>query len=236
MTLRTLTTIALFLATAACTSPGQQNQPSSKTDTISHPSSSQADSTPHNAVSSDEDRLVAQADSGRTAGSDSAKVWVLEISDLECPYCRSWHTTTYPTLRDEYIKTGKIRYAFINFPLSMHENALAASIAAMCAGAQGKFWAMQDAVFATQPQWGRMSDPAPLFARIASEIGIDRDRWSACLSSSKIAALIAADQARASRMGVRATPTFLVNDKLIEGAVPIEPLRRAIDEALGTAK
>jgi protein-disulfide isomerase len=235
MTLRTLTTIALYLATAACTSSGQ-NQSSSKKDTISHPSSSQTDSTPHKAVDSAEDRLVAQADSGRIAGSDSAKVWVLEISDLECPYCRSWHATTYPTLRDEYIKTGKIRYAFINFPLSMHENARAASIAAMCAGAQGKFWAMQDAVFATQPQWGRMSDPAPVFERIASEIGIDRDRWNACLSSPKIEALIAADQARASRMGVRATPTFLVNGELIEGAVPIEPLRRAIDEALAAAK
>src|SRR5205085_7650403 len=76
--------------------------------------------------------IISRADAGRTAGSEGAKVWLIEISDFQCPYCRQWHDSTYPTIRREYVDAGKVRMAYVNLPLSMHANAMPAAEAAMC--------------------------------------------------------------------------------------------------------
>jgi protein-disulfide isomerase len=230
------TAAALAVALTACANPGKQHD---SMDSAAAAKAADTAATPTSAATTapaNDSQLVARADSGRTAGSADATVWVLEISDFQCPYCKGWHDNTYPTLRDEYIKTGKIRFAFVNFPLDIHAHATGAATAAMCAGAQGKFWAMQSALFATQREWGNAPSPTQAFARLASNIGVDANSWKTCMSSPGIKALIAADQYRVAQAGARATPSFLINGKLIQGAVPIEPLRNAIDAALAESK
>ena len=106
------------------------------------------------------DSNITRADLARIQGSASAPVWVIEVSDFQCPYCKQWHDQTYAAFRDQYVKTGKVRLAYVNFPLSSHAHAWPAAESAMCAGAQGKFWQMHDALFTTQNKWEAMGLPA----------------------------------------------------------------------------
>ncbi|HXG72410.1 MAG TPA: thioredoxin domain-containing protein [Gemmatimonadaceae bacterium] len=182
------------------------------------------------------DPIVTRADLGRILGDSTAKVWVIVVSDFQCPYCRQWHHESYSALRDEYVTTGKVRLAFVNYPLSQHANALPAAQAAMCAGEQGKFWQMHDAIFVNQARWASLPSVDTLFASLARGAGVDTKRWSACLASDAMRPLIQADQSRTSAAGVRQTPSFLIGERLLAGAVPMTAMRATIDSALAEAR
>jgi len=172
-----------------------------------------------------------KADLARIQGSPDAPVWVIEISDFQCPYCKQWHDETYSVLRDEFVRTGKVRLAYINFPLAQHQFAWPAAESAMCAGAQGKFWEMHDALFNTQSRWEVLPSPATFFDSLARAQGVDSGRWRQCIQSGKMRAWIQADHDRAQTAGAASTPSFIIGDKLLVGAQPIEEFRRAIDSA-----
>ena len=182
------------------------------------------------------DSLAKIADASRIQGSPTAKVWVIEVSDFQCPYCKQWHDATYQTVLNDYVKTGKVRMAYVNFPLSIHANAHQAAISAMCVAAQNKFWQMHDALFASQSSWETLADPTAAFDSIAKSVGANEADYHACLSSPAIAALVAGDQERARSGGVVATPSFWVGGKLIEGAIPTDQMKAAIDQALAAAQ
>ena len=177
------------------------------------------------------DSNITRADLARIQGSTTAPVWVIEVSDFQCPYCKQWHDQTYPMLRDQYVKTGKVRLAYVNFPLSMHAHAMPAAEAAMCAGAQDKFWQMHDALFTTQTRWESLDTPGAVFDSLAQATGVDMKRWRDCVSSGKMRPLIDADHDRAQRAGASATPSFMIGNKLLTGAQPLDELRKAIDSA-----
>ena len=179
-----------------------------------------------------QDSNITLADLARIEGSASAPVWVIVVSDFQCPYCKQWHDTTYPALQSEFVRTGKVRVAYVNFPLNSHAHAWPSAEAAMCAGAQGKFWQMHDAIFDSQQRWATGSAPAPVFDSLARATGVDMQRWRSCVSSGVTRPLIQADFQRASSAGVRSTPTFLIGDEVLAGAHPIASFRRAIDSAL----
>ena len=178
------------------------------------------------------DSNITRADLARIQGSSSAPVWVIEVSDFQCPFCKQWHDQTYPMLRDQYVKTGKVRLAYVNFPLAMHAHAMPAAEAAMCAGAQDKFWPMHDALFSTQTRWETLDAPGPVFDSLAQTTGVDMTHWRDCVSTGKMRPLIDADHDRASRAGASATPSFMIGNKLLTGAQPLDELRKAIDSAM----
>ncbi|HEY1951346.1 MAG TPA: thioredoxin domain-containing protein [Gemmatimonadaceae bacterium] len=182
------------------------------------------------------DSNITRADLARIQGSPTAPLWVIEVSDFQCPYCKQWHDQTYNTFVDQYVKTGKVRLAYINFPLESHVHAWPAAEAAMCAGAQGRFWPMHDALFTTQAHWEALPSPTEVFDSLAQSTGVEMRRWRECVSSGRMKSLIAADQDRASRAGANATPTFMIGDQLFPGAQTIEDLRRAIDAAMAKTK
>ena len=183
-----------------------------------------------------QDSNLTRADLARIQGSPAAPVWVIEVSDFQCPYCKQWHDQTYAAFRDQYVKTGKVRLAYVNFPLASHTYAWPAAEAAMCAGAQGKFWPMHDGLFATQARWEAMNPPTAVFDSLAQASGVAMASWRDCVSSGKMRPLIQADRDRASRAGADATPSFMIGDKILAGAQPLEELRRAIDSALVKTK
>ena len=154
------------------------------------------------------------------------------VSDFQCPFCREWHDEVFPTVTRDYVATGKIRLAYLNFPLSGHPNAMPAAEAAMCASVQGKFWEMHDAIFRTQDQWAGLPDPRAKFDSLAVSVGVAPAAYRSCIASGATRAMIAADQQRASSAGVKATPTFFVGSDQIEGAVPLPEFRAALDKAL----
>lgn len=183
------------------------------------------------------DSLSAAADRGRIRGDTAAPIWFIEISDFQCPYCRMWHDQSFATLDREYVQAGKVRLAFLNFPLaSIHPNAQAAAEAAMCASAQGRFWEMHDALFRSQSRWEQIPDPAPVFDSLAAAAGVEAARYRQCTRSHATAALVSADRERSRAAGVRSTPTFFIGSRRLEGALPLTVFRAAIDSELALAR
>ena len=183
------------------------------------------------------DSISTLADKGRIRGADSAPVWLVEISDFQCPYCKRWHDEAFALLDKEYVQTGKIRLAYLNFPIpSLHPNARAASEAAMCASVQGKFWELHESLFTTQPQWAGQANPMATFDSLAIAAGADGPRWRSCMTSHATLPLIDADHARSSANGVQSTPTFYVGDQKLEGAYPVDSFRVIINTQLAKAR
>ena len=178
------------------------------------------------------DPLVVAADRGRITGDSTAKTWVVIASDFQCPFCKQWHDESYKSLIDEYVRTGKVRVAYLNFPLGQHQNAVPTANAAMCAAAQGKFWEYHDALFASADQWGSLADPRAVLDSLARSTGLDVPAWSQCYESEKMIPLIFADRDRAAAGGVQSTPSFLVGGQVMAGAQPIEAMRALIDAAV----
>jgi protein-disulfide isomerase len=182
------------------------------------------------------DPMVVRADSARIRGNPAAKIWMIIASDFQCPYCKIWHDSADITIRREYIDNGKVRLAFVNFPIGSHQNAIPAAEHAMCAAAQNKFWEMHDALFGAQEQWAGMPNPAPRFEELAQGAGVDVTALRACVSSHKMRPLIEADREKAAKAGVRATPSFFIGSQLLEGVQMPSDLRKVLDAALAGAK
>src|SRR5207245_1019838 len=120
---------------------------------------------------------------GYTLGADTAKVDVTEYSDFECPFCASFATVQMPVIRQQLIAPGKVRWRYRDFPLPSHQYSRYAALAAQCAGEQGKFWEMHDQLF-TNHQWAQTGkNPSGLFRDFARTIGVDVDKYDACVSS-----------------------------------------------------
>jgi protein-disulfide isomerase len=182
------------------------------------------------------DSVSAAADHGRIRGAETAPIWLVEISDFQCPYCKRWHDESFATIDKDYVQTGKVRLAYLNYPLSMHANARAAAEAAMCASVQGKFWPLHASLFNTQEKWAAQSNPIPTFDSLAVAAGVNAAAWRSCMTSHATAKLIDADRERSSTAGVQSTPTFFVGDRKLEGAYPVDSFRVAIEGAIARAR
>src|SRR5213594_3765971 len=130
------------------------------------------------------------------------------MSDFQCPYCREFAMSTMPVLEREYIEPGKVRFVYINLPLSsVHRNAASAAEVALCAARQQRFWPMQDLLFRHQDQWAALASPRPYLLALGDSVGLDR----------------------AQRSGATSTPTFYVEGALLEGAAPVTVFRAVLD-------
>ena len=188
------------------------------------------------ALSADDDtaatNLLARADLGRIEGRTAATVWLIVISDFQCPFCKKWHEETGPIIEREYVNTGKVRVAYLNLPISSHRNAQPAHEVAMCAAEQGAFWPVADALFATQDRWKSRAQPEPYFDSLAARLVDDDARYRRCIATGVTRPLIDADVQRVTRIGVGSTPTFIIGQQMVVGAQPIEAFRRLLDAAL----
>lgn len=178
------------------------------------------------------DSVAARAQRAREKGSPTAQLTVIEVSDFQCPYCRQFYENTYRAFDSAYVKTGKVKMVFIHFPLPIHAQAMPASKAAACAGAQGKFWEMHDRLFATQREWSGQADAVQRFARYAAELRLDPAAYRDCVENDRTSALIINDVMQASGAGITGTPAFVINNRILPGAVPFADLAREIDAAL----
>ena len=179
------------------------------------------------------DSVSEQADRGRIRGAASAGLWLIEISDFQCPFCKQWHDETFAVIQKEYVQTGKVRLAYLNFPLtSIHRNARAAAEAAMCASVQGKFWELHDSLFDTQRAWEGRTDPMPLFDSLAVAAQANPAAWRRCMTTHATGPIIDADLERSRQAGVQSTPSFFIGDKSLAGAYPVDSFRVAIEQQL----
>ncbi len=156
------------------------------------------------------DSINAQADRGRILGDSNAKVWLVMASDFQCPFCKQWHDSSFSNIVQKYVKSGRVRMAYLNMPLSIHQFAVPAAEAAMCASVQDKFWPMHDSLFATQKIWERLQSPASFFDTLANHNHVEMGAWRTCVSQHLTRPLIEADYDRARQTGVTSTPTFII--------------------------
>ncbi len=173
-------------------------------------------------------------------GDAAAKLTVIEFSDFECPYCLEYFKTSYRQVLDGYVKTGKLRYVFSDFPgEQIHPHALKAAEAARCASEQGKFWEMHDQLFTRQRDLGAtgMTDGA-------KAAGLNEAAFGACLTSGKYTAKVQEEVKKTASLGLQGTPAFVfgVTDpadaskvkllKALVGAQPYAQFQQTIDTLL----
>ena len=174
---------------------------------------------------------------GYLLGDANAPVQVIEFADFECPACGQFSLVTEPDVRQRLVQTGKVAYRYFDFPLPMHRNTMAASLAAACANDQGKFWQMHDALFFNQPEWSseETSDPMKFFANYAKQIGLDVTTWTQCVNDQKHLATILGNRDEGNRVGVNQTPTFMIGKRLVIGAIGYDEFRAHVDSAMPPA-
>ncbi len=160
-------------------------------------------------------------------GPADAPVTVVEFSDYQCPYCKRADPTVSQILQ-EY--GDKIRFVYMDFPLQFHPRAMPSSIAAHCAGEQGKYWPMHENLM-REP--GDLSDAD--LAKRAAAVGLDAGAFGACLSSAKPRPQIETAFKVGQESGVTGTPSFFINGRMIVGAKPVDEFKALINDELQRA-
>jgi protein-disulfide isomerase len=171
-------------------------------------------------------------------GDPRARVGVLEFADFECPYCSKFARDVFPKLRQQYVDSGRVLFAYRHLPLeSIHKNAMSASSASECAKVQDRFWQMHDALFRT---------PADLSSeglnRTVTALKLDRQAFTACAANGPSPQILD-DMRHADKLGISATPAFLVGKidaqgqlvvtDRISGSRPVEYFAKVLEELLG---
>jgi protein-disulfide isomerase len=174
---------------------------------------------------------------GYLLGSPTAPLEVIEFADFECPGCGQFSTLTEPDVRAKLVNTGKIRIRYIDFPLSIHRNTWDASLAAACANDQGKFWELHDLIFQNQDRWNGEATrrPRSVLADMAKSLGLDMSKYDDCMKTDKYRAKVQSHLMEAERRGVSQTPTFVIGDKMVPGAIPYDTFKKLVDEELAKA-
>jgi len=155
-------------------------------------------------------------------GSKTAKLVLVEFSDFQCPFCARHARGPYEQIQLEYVNSGKVQYAFRHFPLDhLHPLARQAAEAAVCAEEQGKFWEFHDRLFLNQQQLSK-----EYLSAHASGVRIDSAKFETCLSQPRAATRVTQDVSDARRLGLRATPAFVIGEIQVDGSV--RALRRVV--------
>jgi protein-disulfide isomerase len=159
-----------------------------------------------------------------TRGVANAPVLFIEFADYECPYCQKIDQDL-KKLEGEY--SGRVLFAFKDFPLPMHKHAQKAAEAARCAGRQDKFWEFHDVLF----EKGSALEVAQL-KEYARALKLDAARFDQCLDSGETAAVVKEDQAQGQQLGLSGTPSFFVNGHYFSGAASYATIREILDQQL----
>ena len=174
---------------------------------------------------------------GYTLGSDSAPIHIVEYSDFECPFCASFATVQMPEVRAQLIATGKVQWRFRDFPLGIHPFSVTAALAAQCGGEQGKFWDMHDQLFNNR-QWAQRGgkDPTGQFREFAKTIGLDVDKYDACMDSHRYASRVEDSRQEAVTLGVDHTPSFYVEGRACTGRPTSDAFKALVDSLMALRK
>jgi protein-disulfide isomerase len=177
---------------------------------------------PHQAV-----MLAVIAGARHFQGDANAPITLVEFGDFNCGYCGKWAHETLPLIDEKYIKTGKVRMAYVHYPI-LGDDSMTAAEGAECAAQQDNFWAYHNSLYANQ---GIGFTPANL-TKIAADLGLNQAAFEQCLANFKDRPALEDDIRLAQVMGVRGTPAFLVNGVPLAGAYPYDDFERIIEGIL----
>ena len=168
------------------------------------------------------------ADDDPFLGDPQAPVTIVEFADFQCPFCGRFFKTTEQEIIEKYVKTGKAKFVYRDFPLtSIHDEAQKSAEAAECADEQGKFWEYHDLTYERQDKLS-----VTHYKAWAAELGLNTAEFNQCLDSGKYFEEVQKDFRDGQAAGVKGTPGTFINSRLVEGALPFAQFQTIIEEEL----
>jgi protein-disulfide isomerase len=169
---------------------------------------------------------AAVSNTAPSTGAREASIIITEFSDFQCPYCKQSQSVLKQILR-EY--RNDVKLIFRHLPLDIHPQAFAAAQGAFCAGEQNSFWQYHDALFASE------NLSSETYEQIAWRLGLNLSSFKACLASETSRGAVLKDVREARRLGINGTPAFVINGKLVRGALSFEEFKNIIERELRSA-
>ena len=166
---------------------------------------------------------------GNTMGDPNAPVVIEEFSDFQCAFCRQFFLETEKPLIEQYVSTGKVYFIYRTLGSWLGPGSQYSAEAAYCAGDQDMFWENHDALFTNQ---GQMKFTPVNLIQLADNLGMDLNVFGNCVENYKYRDQVKKDLTDGISAGVRGTPSFLINGRLVIGAQPFSFFQQAIETAL----
>lgn len=160
-------------------------------------------------------------------GEEDAPVTMVIYDDFECPFCARFEQQAWPKIKENYIDTGKAKLYYKHFPLGFHSHAQLAAEASECANDQGKFWEYHDMIFENQADLSKKN-----LITWAEELELDMTEFNNCIDTSKYASKVKQGMVEGQKVGVKGTPSVLIEDELVVGAQPFENFEKVIEKKL----
>lgn len=178
--------------------------------------------------------LESQTSGDRVLGNPKAKVTIIEYASLSCPHCAEFHKNILPAIKKEYIETGKVKFIYRDFPLNAP--ALLGAQVAHCVAKQSgdqKFFEFIETLFEKQKEWAFDKEFKQKLSEIAKNNGMKDEEINDCINKKEYETEILNSRKEATdKLGVKATPHFLINGEKAEGMNNLESARKAIDTVL----
>jgi protein-disulfide isomerase len=190
-------------------------------------------------LSDDDWKTVTAGGYAGVLGNKDAKITMVEFTDYQCPFCGRYFSDAYPSIKKDYIDTGKVKVIVHDQPLTIHPNSRIGALAVRCAADQGLLGAkqknyeyMHDALFGKQAEWVNLSnaDAIAKFGSYAKDGGMNDAQLMSCVKDEKFGKAVDADIALATKVGANGTPTFFVNKQPVVGAQPYSAFKAEFDK------
>ncbi len=172
---------------------------------------------------------------GNSMGDPDAPVQVVEFSDFQCSACEFFHDETLAQVVENYVATGEVYFTYRSFPVidarTARKESQTAALASYCAAEQDRFWEYHDMLFANRIGENAGSFTVPRLEAMADLLGLDSS-FNRCLAEERYLDRLNQDILHGRELGVNSTPSFLINGKLVVGALPFEQFAAEIEQAL----
>ena len=162
-------------------------------------------------------------------GDQNAPITLVEYADFACSFCGKFHTETLPSIKKDYIDTGKVKLVYKDFPVVGGDMA---AEAAHCAGEQGKYWEYFDLLFDKQSTDRGTWNTVEAHKKYAEELGLNANALASCFNERKYQTKVQAATAEALKNGGQGTPFFIVGETPISGAQPYSVFQATFDAEL----
>jgi protein-disulfide isomerase len=164
-------------------------------------------------------------------GNKNAPVTVVEFGDFQCPFCRSYFQNNQPSIINEYVNNGKVKFVWKDYAFLGQESMWAAE-AARCASDQNKFWEYHNYLYSHQSSENSGAFSKNNLKKFAQTLGLDSTKFNSCLDSDQYAGDIQKETQYGNSIGVGGTPASIINGTFISGAVAYSEIKAAIEAAL----
>ncbi len=168
-------------------------------------------------------------------GDLNAPLTIVEYADFQCPFCGRFYETTGKQIREDYVKTGKVKVIYRDLAFLGPES-VASAEAAECSKDQKSFWAFHDALYDAEIKDGAENNgnlDKDLFVKLAKQVGMsDIPAFTSCIDSNKYAEEVKNIGTGATALQVNSTPTIFVGETKIVGAQPIGVFKTEIEKQL----